>query len=228
MPFHSQQPEKIPDHALPPKDPFVDSIQSVSRQNSLPFWLDRSWIPAETEYPTDDEDGKGLLGFRYSTPRVLVYDWAQKALDIRPLDAYKYPNGSDSTYRPFHDSDLEPRQDYNSYPRRAPSPTQPFLSIMLTTDADEKLLFSKIPFHLWTKPLKLCIERRPKGTSQCAPRYRVTNSKEIPSDMMLLSIIPLNELRIGVKFGILLRQIKWIFIRNFPQTSDTRNMSRKK
>lgn len=45
--------------------------------------------------------------------------------------------------------------------------------------------------------------------------------------MVLLSIIPLNELDIGIKFDILFRRIKWIFIRNFPKTSDTRNIRRK-
>ena len=99
MPFDSHQPEKVPDSVIAPSDPFRDSIQSVSRQNSLPFWLDRSWIPAESEYPTDDEDGRGLFGIRHSSPRVLVYDWEQKTLQIRPLDTYKYPNSSDSTYR---------------------------------------------------------------------------------------------------------------------------------
>lgn len=89
-----------------PKDPFVDSIGPVSRQNSLPFWLDRSWIPAESEYPTDDEDGRGLFGIRHSTPQVLVYDWAQKALDIKPLDTYKYPNSSEGTKRVLHASYL--------------------------------------------------------------------------------------------------------------------------
>ncbi|KAH8757272.1 hypothetical protein F5883DRAFT_568495 [Diaporthe sp. PMI_573] len=187
MPINSPELEEVPDSVTVAKDPFVDSIGSVSRQNSLPFWLDRSWIPAESEYPTDDEDGRGLFGIRHSTPQVLVYDWAQKALNIKPLDAYKYPNSAE----------------------------------------DEKLLFSKIPFRLWAKPLKLCIERRPKGTSQCAPRYRVTDSKEIPSDMVLLSIIPLDQLNTRLKFGILLRKITWIFIRNFPKTSDTRNISRK-
>lgn len=96
------------------------------------------------------------------------------------------------------------------------------MSLILITFSDEKLLFSKIPFRLWTKPLKLYIERRPKATSQCAPRYRVTDSKEIPSDMVLLSIIPLDKLNTSVKLDILSRKIKWIFIRNFPKTSDTR------
>jgi hypothetical protein len=110
-----------------------------------------------------------------------------------------------------------------------PQPDQPraYFSLILITFSDEKLLFSKIPFRLWAKPLKLCIERRPKGTSQCAPRYRVTDSNEIPSDMVLLSIIPLDQLNTRLKFGILLRKITWIFIRNFPKTSDTRNISRK-
>lgn len=97
MPINSQQPEKVPDHATVPRDPFVDSIQSVSRQNSLPFWLGRSWIPAETEYPTDDEDGRGFFGLKHSTPQVLVYDWAQKSLNIQPLDIYQYPNSSVGT-----------------------------------------------------------------------------------------------------------------------------------
>lgn len=108
MPIESQQPEKVPDLAKTPKDPFEDSIQSVSRQNSLPFWLDRSWIPAESEYPTDDEDGSGLFGIRQSSPQVLVYDWGQKALDIKPLDTYKYPNSSDGPYRPLHIFDPGP------------------------------------------------------------------------------------------------------------------------
>lgn len=98
MLINSQQPEKEPDHATAPRDPFVDSIQSVSRQNSLPFWLDRSWIPAESEYPTDDEEGRGLFGIIHSTPQVLVYDWARKALNIEPLDIYKYPSNSDGMY----------------------------------------------------------------------------------------------------------------------------------
>lgn len=102
MPINSQQSEKDPDHATAPRDPFVDSIQSVSRQNSLPFWLDRSWIPAESEYPTDDEDRRGLFGIKNSTPQVLVYDWAHKALNIKPLDIYKYPNSSDGMYQLLH------------------------------------------------------------------------------------------------------------------------------
>lgn len=98
MPLGPQHPEKVPDTATVPKDPFIDSIGSVSRQNSLPLWLDRSWIPAESEYPTDDEDGRALFGIRHPTPRVLVYDWAQKALDIKLLDLCKYPNSSQGTY----------------------------------------------------------------------------------------------------------------------------------
>lgn len=97
MPINSQRLEEVLDPVTTPKDPFKDSIGSVSRQDSLPFWLDRSWIPAESEYPTDDEDGRGLFGIRHSTPQVLVYDWAQKALDIKPLDTYRYPNSSEGT-----------------------------------------------------------------------------------------------------------------------------------
>lgn len=106
MPINSQRLEQVLDPVTPPKDPFVDSIASVSRQNSLPFWLDRSWIPAESEYPTDDEDGRGLFGIRHSTPQVLVYDWEQKALDIKPLETYKYPNTPEGTNRVLHASCL--------------------------------------------------------------------------------------------------------------------------
>lgn len=102
MPFDPQHLGEELDSVTDRKDPFVDSsIGSVSRQHSLPFWLDRSWIPAESEYPTDDEDGRGLFGTGYSTPQVLVYDWEQKALNVKPLDTYKYPNSSHGNQTPL-------------------------------------------------------------------------------------------------------------------------------
>lgn len=53
-------------------DPFPNVSSTMSsRQNSLPFWLDRDWIQAEHEYP---EDHNGLWCFKPPATRVLVYD----------------------------------------------------------------------------------------------------------------------------------------------------------
>lgn len=70
-------------------NPFSDgkvlTDSTALARESFPFWLDREWIPAEQDYPEDDDTGVGLLCFNSnSATRALVYDCETKRFELQP------------------------------------------------------------------------------------------------------------------------------------------------